>query len=187
METKLLLGKTEYFLRQGDLTQEATDAIVNAANSGLEGGGGVDGAIHRRGGPSILEACREIVGREGKCPPGEAVITPGGDLPARFVIHAVGPIWQGGEAGEPETLVRCYRRSLEVARLNALKSIAFPSISTGAYRFPVELAARLAQEAVIAEIAREPYFTRVGFVLFDARTYEAYLESLSRLLPGVGG
>lgn len=187
MDTRFLVGYTEYFLRLGDLTLETSDAIVNAANSQLAGGGGVDGAIHRRGGPSILEACRKIVESEGRCDPGRAVITPGGYLPARFVIHTVGPVWDGGDRGEADTLRRCYRNSLELARRSELKSVAFPSISTGAYRFPLALAARYAQETVLAEVVRHGFFSSVGFVLFDEETFGAYQSVLSTLLPGSGG
>src|SRR6185369_3871748 len=123
---------------QGDITRQAgVDAIVNAANSSLLGGGGVDGAIHRAGGPEILEQCRAIRARQGSLPAGEAVYTTGGRLAAKYVIHTVGPVWTGGDAGEPETLARAYRSSLRVAEELGLTSVAFPSISTGAYRFPL--------------------------------------------------
>lgn len=157
---------------RGDITKEAVDAIVNAANTSLLGGGGVDGAIHRAAGPELLEACRKL----GGCRTGEARATPGFRLPARWVIHAVGPVWSGGGRGEEELLASCYRRSLEIAdELNA-GSIAFPAISTGAYRFPPELAARVAVET----LRSTP--TEVGvarLVAFDARMHDI-LRSLLR-------
>jgi O-acetyl-ADP-ribose deacetylase (regulator of RNase III) len=175
------VGNVVYFLTLGDLTETKVDAIVNAANPSLLGGGGVDGAIHREGGPKILEACREIRSRQGTCKPGDAVITTGGDLHARFVIHTVGPVWQGGEKGESEILARCYRASLSLARENGVKSLAFPSISTGAYRFPVGLAAKVAQRALIEELKTESVLERIGFCLFDRATYDAYYEALLAL------
>ncbi|HHY47951.1 MAG TPA: O-acetyl-ADP-ribose deacetylase, partial [Firmicutes bacterium] len=140
MET--VFGSTRVRLIQGDITQQETDAIVNAANSGLLGGGGVDGAIHRAGGPEILEQCKRIRAEKGLCPTGEAVITTGGRLKARFVIHAVGPIWQGGNHDEDRLLASAYQNSLKLAVQHGIKSISFPSISTGAYRFPIDRAAR---------------------------------------------
>src|SRR5262245_53446233 len=139
-------------LVQGDITRQATDAIVNAANTSLLGGGGVDGAIHRAGGPTILEECQRL----GGCPTGEARITTGGRLPSRFVIHAVGPVYRDGRHGEPEMLASAYRRSLEVASEHALRSIAFPSISTGAYRFPIAAAARIALGTVSSFLEERP-------------------------------
>src|SRR5947209_4777489 len=137
----LQIGGARLTLDTGDITEQRVDAIVNAANSTLLGGGGVDGAIHRRGGPDILEACKQIVARQGGCPTGEAVITPGGRLPAHFVIHTVGPVWSGGRRGEDDLLAAAYRNSLRLAAEHGLGTIAFPSISTGAYRFPIERAA----------------------------------------------
>ena len=186
MHTKLVeipIGATIYFLAQGDLTESDTQAIVNAANSSLLGGGGVDGAIHRRGGPRILEECQGIRNRDGECAPGHAVITTGGNLQAEFVSHTVGPVWRGGDSGEDQTLRQCYRNSLVVARRNQIKSVSFPSISTGAYRFPVELAARTAQEEILFLLQAAPGFTRVGFILYDDTTYQAYLEALAELQP----
>ncbi len=169
-------------LLKGDLTAESTDAIVNAANSSLLGGGGVDGAIHRAGGPAILEACRAIRAARGPLPTGQAVITPGGELRARHVIHTVGPVWQGGDAGEEELLRSCYRSSLALAREHGLRRLSFPSISTGAYRYPVRPAARAALEAVSDELAAHPAALElVRFVLFDTSTLEAYLEALTKL------
>jgi len=169
-------------LCRGHLTQESVDAIVNAANSSLLGGGGVDGAIHRAGGPAILEACKAIRAARGPLPTGQAVITPGGQLRARHVIHTVGPVWQGGEAGEEELLRSCYRASLEVARAHGLRRISFPSISTGAYRYPVRQAARAAIETVSDDLAEHPAALElVRFVLFDQDTLETYLEALTKL------
>jgi O-acetyl-ADP-ribose deacetylase (regulator of RNase III) len=154
------------------------DAIVNAANSSLMGGGGVDGAIHRAGGPAILEECRRIVARQGPLPPGEAVITTAGRLPSRHVIHTVGPVWHGGASGEPETLARCYRSSLRVARAHELRSVAFPSISTGAYGYPVAEAARVALHTVQAEIQEPGSLELVRWALFSDADLRAYEEAL---------
>ena len=143
-------------LIRGDITTVATDAIVNAANSSLLGGSGVDGAIHRAGGPVILDACREIVARQGRCPTGEAVITTAGELPARYVIHTVGPVWIGGTNSEEEHLMACYRNSLLLAREYGLRSIAFPNISTGVYGFPKARAARVALATVRDFAGRHP-------------------------------
>jgi O-acetyl-ADP-ribose deacetylase len=151
------------------------DAIVNAANSSLMGGGGVDGAIHRAGGPEILEECRRIVARQGSLPAGEAVLTTAGRLPARHVIHTVGPRWAGGTRGEAETLARCYRNSLRLARAHGLGSVAFPSISTGAYGYPVVEAAQVALRAVGDELETAGGLELARWVLFseaDLRAYE---------------
>jgi O-acetyl-ADP-ribose deacetylase (regulator of RNase III) len=167
---------------QGDITRESTDAIVNAANQSLLGGGGVDGAIHRAGGPAILKECKAIRERQGGCPAGEAVITTAGRLAARYVIHTVGPVWRGGNQGEPEILASCYRNSLRLAGEKGLQSIAFPSISTGAYGYPVDKAAPAALSAVAAYLAedeRAPGLVR--FVLFDAGTLRAYRDALASL------
>jgi len=162
-------------LVQGDITHQTTDAIVNAANTSLLGGGGVDGAIHRGGGPRILEECRQL----GSCPTGEARLTTAGRLPARFVIHAVGPVYRDGRHGEPELLASAYRRSLEVAAEHALKSVAFPSISTGAYRFPIADAARIAVGTVSGFLEERPGVVEiVRFVLFSAPDLRAYAEAL---------
>lgn len=164
-------------LVQGDITRETTDAIVNAANSGLRGGGGVDGAIHRAGGPTIMEECRKI----GGCPTGQAVITGGGKLKARYVIHTVGPIYHDGEHGEPDLLASAYRNSLKVAREHRLKSVAFPSISTGVYGYPVLDAARIAL-GVVRETALDPGpLELVRFVLFDEGTFRAYQAARTEL------
>ena len=161
-------------LVQGDITGEATDAIVNAANSSLLGGGGVDGAIHRAGGPAILEECRAIRDRQGPLPPGRAVVTAGGRLPARHVIHTVGPIYRDGRHGEPEALASCYRESIRLAETLGLASVAFPSISTGAFGYPVRDAADVALTAVREALAQARSVALVRFVLFDGQTLAAY-------------
>ncbi len=167
---------------QGDITRQATDAIVNAANSSLMGGGGVDGAIHRAGGPAILEECRQIVSRRGRLPTGRAVITTGGNLKARFVIHTVGPIWHGGNKGEPELLASAYRESLRVAAENNLASVSFPSISTGAYGYPVAEAAKVAVSAVVSFLREGAASVKeVVFVLFDPVTFENYSSVLGEM------
>jgi len=182
------IGNTLLIIKQGDITREKTDAIVNAANSSLMGGGGVDGAIHRAGGPRILAECQQIVAREGRLPTGRAVMTSGGDLPAKFVIHTVGPIWYGGNRGEPERLACAYRESLKLALENRLSSIAFPSISTGAYGYPVDKAAHIALETVISFLREKPGSLReVIFVLFDVPAYQAYTTAMKELTPGEGG
>jgi O-acetyl-ADP-ribose deacetylase (regulator of RNase III) len=169
-------------LSRGDITEQRTDAIVNAANSSLMGGGGVDGAIHRAGGPSILEECRAIRARSGECPAGQAVMTGGGRLAARFVIHAVGPRWRGGESGEDLLLASCYRNSLRLAAGKGLDSVAFPSISTGIYGYPVEKAAPVALSAVAEFLRTEKRAPGlVRFVLFDETTFDAYREALKVL------
>jgi O-acetyl-ADP-ribose deacetylase (regulator of RNase III) len=168
---------------QGDITKQTTDAIVNAANSGLMGGGGVDGAIHRAGGPAILEECKQIVARQGRLPTGKAVITSGGNLPARHVIHTVGPIWQGGNKGEASLLESAYKESLKLAATHNLTSISFPSISTGAYGYPLAEAARVATAAVVSFLREQVTSVReVVFVLFDSRTYEAYSSALEEVV-----
>ena len=171
---------TPIHLTQGDITAQHVDAIVNAANTSLLGGGGVDGAIHRAAGPKLLEACRAL----GGCPTGEARITPGFNLPAKWVIHTVGPVWHGGEKGEADLLAACYLNSLALAAENGVKSIAFPSISTGAYRFPVERAARIAVDTTKAALAAYPGIEEVRFVCFDAATRSAYAAALG---DGSGG
>jgi O-acetyl-ADP-ribose deacetylase (regulator of RNase III) len=166
----------------GDITRQSVDAIVNAANSKLLGGGGVDGAIHRAGGPAILEECIAIRAARGECPVGEAVLTGGGHLPARYVIHAVGPVWRGGHQGEPELLASCYRNALRIASERGLRTIAFPSISTGIYGYPVSLAATKALATVASFLSSEPKSPfRVRFVLFDALTFATYAGALDGL------
>jgi O-acetyl-ADP-ribose deacetylase (regulator of RNase III) len=163
-------------LVRGDITGESVDAIVNAANSTLLGGGGVDGAIHRAGGSAILDECREI----GGCPTGDAVITTAGRLPARHVIHAVGPVYRG-RPGDADLLASAYRRSLEVASENRLHSIAFPSISTGAYGYPIEEAAEIALATVMEYLAKHGDIELVRFVLFSDSDLATYREALRQL------
>jgi O-acetyl-ADP-ribose deacetylase (regulator of RNase III) len=160
----------------GDLTQQEVDAIVNAANPTLLGGGGVDGAIHRAGGPAILAECRTL----GGCEPGDAKATGGGDLPARYVFHAVGPIWHGGDAGEPELLASVHRRAIELAAEHDCRSVAFPAISTGAYGYPVELAAPVAVAATEEALAAHPEVELARFVFRDDATLAAYRAALSK-------
>ena len=169
---------------QGDITKIAVDAIVNAANNRLMGGGGVDGAIHRAGGRAILDECRQIVLRQGGCKTGHAVLTTAGNLPAQKVIHTVGPIWNGEAHAERELnlLSSCYRSSLELCVENGLKTVAFPNISTGIYRFPKDLAAKTAIETVFAEISKRPdAFEKVIFVCFDTENYDLYVQFLKLL------
>jgi O-acetyl-ADP-ribose deacetylase (regulator of RNase III) len=179
--TSRAFGRSRLELVRGDITREAVDAIVNAANSSLMGGGGVDGAIHRGGGPAILEECKAIRARQGSLPPGEAVITAAGRLPSRHVIHTVGPVYRDGRHGEPETLDRCYRASLALAASHGLESVAFPSISTGVYGYPVDAAAVVALGAVRDVLAAGSPIGLVRFVLFsdaDLATYETALADL---------
>lgn len=165
----------------GDITREQTDAIVNAANSSLLGGGGVDGAIHRAGGPAILEACKEIVARIGRLPAGQAVATPAGRLGARYVIHTVGPFWSGGKRGEAEALASCHRESIRVADELYLASIAFPAISTGAYGYPADEASRVAVSSTADALQRAAHLREVRFVLFDSHTFEHYANAARSL------
>lgn len=167
---------------QGDITRIDVDAIVNAANTSLLGGGGVDGAIHRAGGPAILEACRKIVARQGGCKTGEAVITTGGNLPSRFVIHTVGPVWNGGNRGEAEKLACCYKRSLQLADEKNCKSIAFPNISTGVYRFPKAEAAKIAVEAVGNYLRRGSGIERIIFVCYDEENFDLIKTELEKMI-----
>jgi O-acetyl-ADP-ribose deacetylase (regulator of RNase III)/hexokinase len=178
-------GGGRLVLVKGDITEQAVDAIVNAANPSLLGGGGVDGAIHRKGGLSILEECRRIRQGQGGCPPGQAVLTGGGKLPARHVIHAVGPVWHGGLAGEEGILSSAYRSSLRLARAQGFSSVALPSISTGAYGYPVQEAARVALEAAWAEI-QAGGLREVRFVLFSQADFEVYRQALENpsFIPG---
>lgn len=171
-------GKTAIILKQGDITRETVDAIVNAANSSLLGGGGVDGAIHRAGGPQILEECRQIVARQGGCPTGEAVITGAGRLDARHVVHTVGPVWQGGGAGEPELLASAYRRSLVVAAANGARTIAFPAISAGIYGYPLDRAAAVAVGVARDYALEKPDFMEIRFVLYSADSFAAFAAVL---------
>src|SRR5439155_20478830 len=162
---------------QGDITKFAADAIVNAANTSLLGGGGVDGAIHRAGGPEILDECRRL----GGCETGQAKATTAGRLPARYVIHTVGPVWRGGENREDELLASCHRNSLELAANLGCATVAFPAISTGAFGFPVERAARVALTTSADAIAELPEIERVTFVLFDGHSYDAFETALAEL------
>jgi O-acetyl-ADP-ribose deacetylase len=175
------IDSTRVVLKRGDITRESVDAVVNAANSGLLGGGGVDGAIHRAGGPSILEECREIRARQGGCPTGEAVITGAGNLDARYVIHTVGPVWQGGGAGEEDLLRSAYRNSLALAAEHEARTVAFPSISTGAYGYPIKRGARTAIQAVKDWAGGNPLPEEVRFVLFSQADLEVYAEALAGL------
>lgn len=161
----------------GDITRQQADAIVNAANSSLLGGGGVDGAIHRTGGPAILEACREIVGRIGRLPAGQAVATPAGRLSARYVIHTVGPFWRGGKHGEAEALASCHRESIRIADQLQLASIAFPAISTGAYRYPADQASEVAISSAAEALENSAHVREVRFVLFDSETFSQYTHA----------
>ena len=159
---------------EGDITRVHVEAIVNAANSSLLGGGGVDGAIHRAAGPELLEACRKI----GGCPTGEARITPGFRLPAKWVIHTVGPVWHGGELGEDDLLANCYRNSLALADERGIRSLAFPAISTGVYRFPLERAARIAVREVRDHLEGETGIEKVLLVCYGARATKVYQQAL---------
>jgi len=176
IDREFLVGKAKIFLVQGDITEQDTDAIVNAANSTLMGGGGVDGAIHRRGGPKILEECRLIRATEWPdgLPTGKAVITSGGNLKARHVIHTVGPVWHGDVSGESELLAEAYRNSLKLAVSKGLKTIAFPSISTGAYGYPIERASRIALATVREFLEKEDKLDKVVFVLFTTHDLGIY-------------
>lgn len=164
---------------KGDITAIRVDAIVNAANSSLLGGGGVDGAIHRKGGIQILEECKLIRNTQGKCNPGNAVYTTAGNLPAKYVIHTVGPIWNGGKNNEPELLASCYSNSLKIANQLGVKTIAFPNISTGVYRFPKDKAALIAISAVKDFLEKEnSTVEEVIFICFDNDNYKLYLQLL---------
>ena len=162
-------------LIKGDITTVEADAIVNAANSSLLGGGGVDGAIHRKAGKDLLDACRAIRDKQGGCPTGQAVITTAGNLPANYVIHTVGPVWQDGQSGEPDLLRDCYRNSLELAVEYGVQTIAFPNISTGVYHFPKAAAARIATETV-QNFRLPAAFETISFVCFDDENYRIYQE-----------
>ena len=168
-------------LIQGDITKFPVDAVVNAANSSLLGGGGVDGAIHRAGGPEILEACRAIVAKQGGCPTGEAVITTAGKLPAKFVIHTVGPVWHGGNKNEPDKLANCYRNSLKLAQENNCRSVAFPNISTGVYGYPKPEAAKVAIKETVAFLEKNLLPEEVTFVCFDEENLRLYEELLRKV------
>lgn len=180
---EVTLNQARLSIIQGDITKQDTNAIVNAANPGLMGGGGVDGAIHRGGGPAILEECKQIVAKQGRLPIGKAVITTGGNLRSRHVIHTVGPVWQGGSRNEAALLESAYRESLKLAAEHNLTSISFPSISTGAYGYPVAEASKVAIKAVVSFLREQvTSLKEVVFVLFDSRTYEAYSFALEEVV-----
>ncbi len=179
---------TTIALVQGDITTVEADAIVNAANSSLMGGGGVDGAIHRKGGPTILDECRDYVAAHGSLPTGEAMITTGGDLPASHVIHTVGPVYQGGKHGEFVKLERAYTQSLLLAKEHGLKTVAFPSISTGAYRFPIDEAAYVALNTLKRVIAEhEGAFDRLSMVLFSQADFDVYAATFDEVITTMMG
>ena len=170
----------------GDITDQSTDAIVNAANSSLLGGGGVDGAIHRGAGPALLAECKRIREQRGPLPAGQAVTTSGANLKTQYVIHTVGPVWQGGTRNEPQVLESCYCHSIEEANRKSCTSLSFPSISTGAFGYPVAAAAKVAVQAVVDMLQNPQSLKLVRFVLFDDRTFKAYAraaDELSRSFP----
>lgn len=175
---EILINRGTLALVEGDITKEETDAIVNAANSRLMGGAGVDGAIHRAGGPSIMDECRKI----GGCPTGQAVITTGGNLKAGHVIHTVGPIYQGGTKGEADLLRSAYLTSLKLAAARGLKSIAFPAISTGVYSYPLAEAAHIALKTAVDYLREHTDLRVIRFVLFDRRTYDAFAAELKKFI-----
>jgi O-acetyl-ADP-ribose deacetylase len=180
---RLLLGDQKIIEIDGpaDVTKETTDAIVNAANSSLLGGGGVDGAIHRAGGPAILAECRQIVSKIGRLPAGQAVITGGGNLSAKHVIHAVGPVYRGGQQGEAETLADCHRESIRLADEHQLTSLSFPAISTGAFGYPVSDAAQIAISAVIDALRSAKSVNRCRFILFDSSDLRTFERAATKL------
>jgi O-acetyl-ADP-ribose deacetylase (regulator of RNase III) len=175
---EVLLHSTFIEVVYGDITKAHLDCIVNAANTSLLGGGGVDGAIHRAGGKQILDECIRIRNAQGNCPTGEAVITTGGKLNAKYVIHTVGPVWNGGNSQEPEKLSNCYRNTLNLAVEKGIKSIAFPNISTGIYGYPKDKAAEVALQTVADFIAKHTIIKRIQFDCFDHENYHVYLERL---------
>jgi O-acetyl-ADP-ribose deacetylase (regulator of RNase III) len=180
---EIRIGNSVLALVQGDITQEETAALVNAANSRLAGGGGVDGAIHRAGGPAIMAECRKI----GGCPTGQAVITTGGNLKARYVIHTVGPVYRDGSQGEAELLASAYRESLKLALSHNLKSLSFPAISAGVYGYPLQEAARIALKTVIEYLKAHQDIELVRFVLFGQKTFDVFsavLKDLASEIPG---
>ncbi len=176
---KIKINNSVLELDEGDITKEETEAIVNAANSGLRGGGGVDGAIHRAGGPQIMEECRKI----GGCPTGNAVITSGGRLKAKYVIHAVGPVYHGGKKGEAELLAGAYENSLRRASENGVRSVSFPSLSTGAYGYPLDEAAPVALKTIVEYLKVHKDIELVRLVLFGPEAYKAYESALRSIVP----
>jgi O-acetyl-ADP-ribose deacetylase len=174
-------GRSIEFHGPADITRELTDALVNATNSSLLGGGGVDGAIHRAGGPAILAECKQIVGEIGSLPAGKAVITTGGTLAAKHVIHTVGPVYRGGERGEAEALANCHRESIRLADEHGLKSLAFPAISTGAFGYPAADAALIAISSTVEALVSAYHVTKVRFVLFDIATLREYTRAAESL------
>jgi O-acetyl-ADP-ribose deacetylase (regulator of RNase III) len=179
---QITINQSKLTIIRGDITAQATDAIVNAANPSLMGGGGVDGAIHRAGGPAILEECKQIVAKQGRLPTGRAAITTGGNLKAKYVIHTVGPVWHGGGKNEAQLLDSAYRESLKLAAQHNLTTVSFPSISTGAYGYPVDEAATVAIKTVVSFLREQATSIReVIFVLFDSRTYQAYCSALDEV------
>ncbi len=165
--------KTKIEIFKGDITKQKVDAIVNAANTSLLGGGGVDGAIHRAAGPELLEYNKKL----GGCPTGEAKISPGFNLPAKYIIHTVGPVWNGGKHHEDDLLAKCYKNSLSLAEENSIKTIAFPSISTGAYRFPLERAVKIALSETKNYLEKKDFLEKVLFICFDENTKKVYEEN----------
>ena len=181
-------NKIIQFRGPADITNESTDAIVNAANSSLLGGGGVDGAIHRRGGPGILDECRQYVSAHGRLPAGRAMITGGGRLSAKYVIHTVGPIYRDGTNQEPQLLASCHQESIRIADQNQITSMAFPAISTGAYGYPLHQAAVIAVNSVLDALETATHVNRIHFVLFDAAAVNAYVQAAQKTLqdrPGL--
>jgi O-acetyl-ADP-ribose deacetylase (regulator of RNase III) len=181
--TKFTIAGRTLTILIGDITLQNTDAIVNAANSSLMGGGGVDGAIHRAGGPVILAECRQYREKNPPLPAGRAIATIGGNLAARYVIHTVGPVWRGGDSDEAGILASCYRESLRVADELRLSSIAFPSVSTGAFGYPVDQAATIVIKTVVESLSGTQHIKGVRFVLFDERTWKAYNTAAEKIIP----
>jgi O-acetyl-ADP-ribose deacetylase (regulator of RNase III) len=180
---EIVVNKTKVKLVQGDITQQSTEAIVNAANSSLMGGGGVDGAIHRGGGSTILEECRKIIARIGRLDTGKAMITGAGNLQAKYVIHTVGPIWHGGGKGEAGLLESSYRECMKLATAYKLKSLSFPSISTGAYRYPITEAADIALNTVIEYLTESPSpLKEIFYVLYDSQSHQIYSKKISEII-----
>jgi O-acetyl-ADP-ribose deacetylase (regulator of RNase III) len=169
---------------QGDITKQQVDAIVNAANAQLAGGGGVDGAIHRAAGPELMQYCDAVRALEGGCPTGSAVITPAGKLPCRYVIHAVGPVWRGGGNNEDELLAGAYRKALQLAEEHELRTIAFSNISTGVYGFPKERAVKIVAKVMAEFAARARFVEEVRFVCYDAENLRLYRQQFEKLIAG---